>query len=430
MARRLSVETLLKVFALFLSLYLLYEMPLTLKRSIAAIISHNFFIFIPICGIIAITNKDDIMRSILLEDKSIENFAKALHELGAKSHSIIILSCDENDFTKEALDPILNSTSIPIIGGIFPAIVYKNKQYNQGTILLGLEQSLDITMIENISQTKDYDNIIEESVGILSEETHTMYLFFDGMSNNIDNIIQALFNNYGLTINYVGGSAAGKDFQKKPILFSNKGLLEDTAIIATTSAQSTIGVRHGWEPINDTQHQITKSSGNIIHEIDYKPAFEVYKDAIESYTQKVFNKKDFFETARSFPFGINRLTGDRIVRVAMGTDDNYTLICTGDVNENAYVQILHADNAQLVSAAKEASQLSHNTQYQKSFKLYIGCLARLLVMGEDFYRELDAIYEDEELLVGALSVGEIANNKDHYLELYNSTAVVAKIADV
>jgi len=141
------------------------------------------------------------------------------------------------------------------------------------------------------------------------------------------------------------------------------------------------------------------------------------------------DKKEFFETARSFPLGINRLTGDRIVRVAMGTDDDYTLICTGDVNENAYVQILHADNAQLVSAAKEASQLSHNAQYQKSFKLYIGCLARLLVMGENFYKELDAIYEDEELLVGALSVGEIANNKDHYLELYNSTAVVAKIAD-
>ena len=71
------------------------------------------------------------MISILLEDKSIENFAKALRELDAKSHSIIILSCDENGFTKEALDPILNNATVPIIGGIFPAIVYKNKQHNQ-----------------------------------------------------------------------------------------------------------------------------------------------------------------------------------------------------------------------------------------------------------------------------------------------------------
>jgi len=369
------------------------------------------------------------MISILLEDKNIEEFGEAIQKLDATSNSIIILACDENGFSKETLDPILTACNVPIIGGIFPAIVHKNKQYNQGTILLGLENAFDVTILENISKQRDYDDVIEKKVGTLAEGINTMFLFFDGISNNIDNIIQALFNNYGLTINYVGGSAAGKDFQKKPILFSNQGLLEDAALIATTFAQSTIGVKHGWEPINDTLHQITKSSGNIIYEIDYMPAFTVYKEAVESYTKQHIDKEAFFETARSYPLGINRLTGDRIVRIAMGTDDD-SLICTGDVNENAYIQILHADDVQLISAAKEASHLSHNAQYQKSFKLYIGCLARLLVLGENFYKELDSIYEEGELLIGALSIGEIANNKDHYLELYNSTAVIAKIEDV
>ena len=369
------------------------------------------------------------MISILLEDKSIDSFASALHELDAKSHSIMILSCDENNFSKEALDPILTSCKTPIIGGIFPAIVHQNKQYNQGTILLGLKQSFEVTALKNISTSRNYDDLIEEQIGALSADVNTMFLFFDGMSSNIDTIIQALFNNYGLTINYVGGSAAGKNFQKKPILFSNEGLLEDSALIATTMSQSTVGVKHGWQPINKTLHQITKSSGNTIYEIDYKPAYTVYKEVVESYTKKQIDKDVFFNTARSFPLGINRLTGDRIVRIAMGTDENEALICTGDVNENAYIQILHADNTQLILAAKQASDLSKNEHYQKSFKLYIGCLARLLVLGENFYKELDAIYEGDELLVGALSVGEIANNKDHYLELYNSTAVVAKISD-
>ncbi len=369
------------------------------------------------------------MISILLEDKSIKNFEKALRELEAKSQSIMILACDGNDFTKEALDPIITTCTLPIIGGIFPAIVYKNRQYNQGTILLGLTQTFNITILEDISKQRDYDDVIEKKVGTLKESTNTMYLFFDGISHNIDTIIQALFNNYGLTINYIGGSAAGRDFQKKPILFSNKGLLKDAALIATSSAESTIGVKHGWEPINNTMYQITKAKGNIIYEIDYEPAFLVYKNAIESHTQEHFNEKAFFDLARYFPLGINRLSGDSVVRIAMGTDENAALICTGDIHENTYIQILHADNDQLICAAKEASNISANTPYQKSFKLYIGCLARLLVLGENFYKEIDAIYEEDELLVGALSIGEIANNKDHYLELYNSTAVVAKISD-
>lgn len=370
------------------------------------------------------------MTSILLEDKSIENFEKALNQMQKTSQAIIILACDENQFTAQALNPLLKQCSLPIIGGIFPAIVYKNRQYNQGTILLGLNNAFKVTTLHNISQDKDYEKVIEEKIGSLADDINTMFLFFDGISQNIYSIIQALFNNYGLSINYVGGSAAGKAFHKKPILFSNAGLLEDAALLATTTSHSTIGAKHGWEPIEKTTYQITKSDGNIIYEINYQPALEVYKEVIESHLQTTFSLKDFFETARSYPLGITRLAGDSIVRVAMGTSKDSSLICTGDIAENTYVQILHAKDAQLIEAAKTASSLSQGSEYKISFKLYIGCLARLLVMGENFYKEIEAIYEEDELLVGALSVGEIANNKDHYLELYNSTAVVAKIADV
>ncbi len=370
------------------------------------------------------------MTSILLEDKSIENFEKALKQLQETSHAIIILACDENDFLAPALDPILKQCTLPIIGGIFPAIVYKNRQYNQGTILLGLKQAFEVNTLKNISKDKDYDRLIEEEIGALDRDAQTMFLFFDGISKNIDNIIQALFNNYGLSINYIGGSAGGRDFQKKPVLFSNDGLLEDAALLATTLAHSTIGVKHGWEPIEKNTYQITKSDGNIIYEIDYLPALDVYKEAVLSHLQGHFDTADFFTVAKSYPLGITRLSGDSIVRVVMSEGKDDSVVCTGDVQENAYVQILHANSEQLIQAAATAAKLSDNESYHKSFKLYIGCLARLLVLGDEFYKELETIYQEEELLVGALSLGEIANNKDHYLELYNSTAVIAKIADV
>ena len=368
------------------------------------------------------------MISILLEDKSIKNFEKALNSLQKTAKAIIIFTCDDNDFTKEALDPLLTLAKVPVIGGIFPSIVYKNKQYDVGTILLGLSQDFSATVIHNISSETVFDDVIEEKIGLLDESTKTMFLFFDAASSNIDSYIQGLFNNYGLSINYLGGSAGGKDFQKKPVIITNEGLLEDAAIFAITDAKSTIGVKHGWEPLNSTLLHVTKASGNIIYEIDYKPAFETYKTIVESQSSRDFSKEDFFDISKSFPLGINRLSGDPVVRVPSHTDGTF-LACTGDVLENSYIYILHANNKNLIEAAGKASLLSGDNDYQTSFKLYIGCRARLLVLQETFHKELEAIYADDELLVGALSLGEIANNQDHYLELHNSTVVVARIED-
>jgi hypothetical protein len=370
------------------------------------------------------------MVSILLEDKSISNFENALFELEKKSQSIMILSCDENQFTPLALNPILKKCSIPIIGGIFPTIVYKNRLYHEGTILLGLNTAINTTILSNISDRFDYDEVIEKELGVLHPDTNTMFLFFDANSKNIDNIIQSIFNNYGLTINYIGASALMKNFEKKPVIFSNEGLLEDAAILATTSAKSIIGVKHGWEPLSDETHMITKAVNNVIYEIDYKPAFTFYKEIIETHTGKPFVETSFLDKSQFFPLGIRRLSGDNIVRVATSTTKEKVLICTGNVPENSAIQILYSSTPMLLKAAQSASKLTEDTHFQKSFKLYIGCLARMLVMDERFIEEINRIYEEEELLIGAISGGEIANNKDHYLELYNATAVVAKIADV
>jgi hypothetical protein len=371
-----------------------------------------------------------MVTSILLEDKSISNFEKALVELEKKSQAIIILSCDKNQFSPLLLDPILKGCSTPIIGGIFPSIVYKNKLYHEGTILLGLNTPIETTILPHISENYDYDAVIEKEMGELHPDTNTMFLFFDALSKNIDIIIQSIFNNYGLTINYIGGSAVGENFENKPVIFSNQGLLEDAAILATTTAKSTIGVKHGWEPLNDETYMITKANKNIIYEIDYQPAFEVYKNIIETQTGKPFVATSFLDKSQFFPLGIRRLSGDDIVRVATNVTEEQALVCTGNVPENSAIQILHSSTPMLLKAAQNAAELAEEENFQKSFKLYIGCLARLLVMDKDFIEEINRIYKEEELLIGAISGGEIANNKDHYLELYNATAVVAKIADV
>ncbi len=373
------------------------------------------------------------MISVLLEDTSIKNFEEALRSLEKRASSIIILSC-HNDFSQQALNPILKQTSIPIIGGIFPSIIYKNRHYMQGTILLGLDTLLDVTILKDIHQKKDYEKVIEEQTTLIKDDTQTMFLFFDGLSTNINKIVQALFDNFGLSINYVGGAATHLEGIRpvdSPVLFSNEGLLQHAALLASTPAQSTIGVQHGLEPIENDNYQVTKSKGNVLYEIDYQPAFQVYKKLIESHLNESFNKdeEEFLKRAITYPLGIIRLSGESIVRTVLAVQEDDSLICTGDISENALIQILHAKNKNLIKAASLASQVSRNSHYHTSFNLYFTCLARTIILGEEFQQEIDTVYKEDTLLVGAVSMGEIANNQDHYLELYNATAVVANVDD-
>jgi len=59
--------------------------------------------------------------------------------------------------------------------------------------------------------------------------------------------------------------------------------------------------------------------------------------------------------------------------------------------------------------------------------LFIDCISRVLFLGDNFQEEINAILQYNQNLVGALSLGEIANTSKEYLEFYNKTSVVAVI---
>ncbi|HIE56438.1 MAG TPA: histidine kinase, partial [Chromatiaceae bacterium] len=57
-------------------------------------------------------------------------------------------------------------------------------------------------------------------------------------------------------------------------------------------------------------------------------------------------------------------------------------------------------------------------------QLVMDCISRALFLGDHFQRELDAFSQPGLPMLGALTIGEIANHGDDYLEFYNKTAVV------
>jgi len=360
------------------------------------------------------------MKTIFINEDSIEKFEEGFEEIQKDGKSILILSCDGNNYDSKRFDTALKSTQKPIIGGIFPQIIYQNMNYSKGTILVSLENQFELLTIENLSSTQDLDHLVED---ISIDKLKTMFVFVDGLSKNINKLIATLFDNFGLDINYVGGGCGSLSFVQKPVVITNQGLKEDCALLAFSSLESSIGVKHGWEKISE-ELQVTKSIDNEVVEINYKDAFEVYKEVVEKVSNQKFNESNFFDIAKGYPLGIGKISGDLVVRDPITTDGK-SLICVGSVPNNSFIYILKGESKKLIEAASLASVEAK--MEQEHFTLFIDCISRVLFLEEDFPKEIEAIRKDEKILIGALTLGEIANNQSHYLEFYNKTSVVANI---
>ncbi len=354
---------------------------------------------------------------------SLEGFKKLLVDAqNNNAKGVLIFACDNNNFTSDDLNPILKSLDIPVFGGIFPQILYKNTKYEKGTAVLIFQEYVPtVHTIKDISTADAH--IANDIANITENEFQTLFVFVDAFATSIEQLIEELYMEFGLEYNFLGGGAGSLSFEKKPVIISNEGLLEDAAVVVTSQRACGIGVKHGWESIAGP-FQMTKADKNIIYELDYRPAFEVYKEVVEAHANQTFTDENFFDIAKAYPFGISKVGSEKVVRDPISQENN-ALICVGNVKNGEYVDILNSSTEQLVQAAADAmKRAKESSPLQEDVSIFIDCISRVLFMGDDFQKELNTVTQDSDNLIGAMSLGEIANTGKNYLEFYNKTAVV------
>jgi hypothetical protein len=226
-------------------------------------------------------------------------------------NGLLILSCDENHFMADHVDPILTQSRLPLFGGIFPAIVHGKKLLKKGNIVVGLTRLIGIHSIPELSNNQmDYEDILDKKIPDLGTGK-TMIVFVDGFAKRISDFIESLFSVFGLDINYIGGGAGSVSMQQKPCLFTQQGLMGDCAVIGLLDDHSGVGVNHGWTVLNGP-YRVSQSEHNTIKTLDWKPAFEVYHEVVSSHAKKTFTHENFFEISKAYPFGIARMDNEQI----------------------------------------------------------------------------------------------------------------------
>jgi hypothetical protein len=345
--------------------------------------------------------------------------------------SLMVLGTAETPAHNTALEEHLQTLSIPVFGGVFPQIIVDGTARERGTLLLGLHETPEITRIDDLSDPDaTYDSQLPD---LLTDSYQTAFVFVDAFATRTADLVSSLFDVYGPELAVLGGGAGALSMEQQPCLFTNDGLVEDAGLVVATQAPGTIGVSHGWQEFAGP-FRVTDATGAVVRRLGEDDAFAVYRDVVEPDADVSLTADNFFEVAKSYPLAISRFEAEKIVRDPFEPTADGGLRCFGDIPEGAFVHVLKGEPDSLVDAARTAATAARETPTSDSAALetfFFDCISRVLYLEEQFERELDAVAEgDTTPLVGALTIGEIANSSHGHLELYNKTAVVGALEDV
>ncbi|MFP4032811.1 MAG: FIST signal transduction protein [Desulfococcaceae bacterium] len=349
---------------------------------------------------------------------------------GPDVQGLLVLCCDENGFQPEQLDPVLRACSLPVAGGVFPALIHDGKLAKTGSLVLGLARPFEVVHVPDLSNHKaDFESLIDARIPEDAPARPTLLVFVDGFARRIGAFIESLFTIFGLESNFIGGGAGSLSLRREPCLITPDGLVGDGAVIGLLDAPSGIGVSHGWTSL-EGPFRVTASEGNVIHALEGQPALALYRRVVEAHRGEPISEDRFFETAGGHPLGIARMENERIVRDILRPTEQGGLRCVGEVPEGVFVDVLRGDAASLIEAAsraRNAARAAFPGTEIGSMDLFMDCISRVLFLGDRFSEELAAVREPGRPLIGACTIGEIANSGVDFLEFFNKTAVVAAL---
>jgi hypothetical protein len=331
---------------------------------------------------------------------------------------------DHDKYSNEMLVSLFQGIEKPVIGGVFPELIYKGKRKKSGVLIFPLDFKIKAQLFDLSHTPADFLSQLANEHDDALDTSSVLFVFADALSNNKEPFIESLFNFFGITPTYIGGGAGSLRFQKFPCIINNAGIHSNAAVIGWARKKVAIGVAHGWHSISEPL-KVTKAIENRLISINWRPAFEVYKKIVESHSGMEFNENNFFEIAKSYPLGIAKIDAEMVVRDPyMVKNDN--LYVVDAVKQGEYVEILHGNMQSLLIGAATAREiammkLENRTMLESVF--CIDCISRVLFMQDSFKEELDVVGKNADVY-GMLTIGEIANSKESFLEIYNKTVVI------
>ena len=268
---------------------------------------------------------------------------------------------------------------------------------------------------------------------LLGPDLRAVLVISDGIGVNGSELLRGLNDLLPATVVVTGGLAGDGDrFQRTWILADGGPKAGLVSAVGFYGDQLHVGhgSRGGWDTFGP-ERVITRSSGNVLYEIDGRPALALYKEYLGE------RAKELPAAALLFPLALRRQRGDdkSLVRTILSIDENaQSMTFAGDVPEGHLARLMRANFDRLIGGASEAAQVTASGQHPAgpSLAIAISCVGRRLVLGQRAEEEVEAAREALPAgteLVGFYSYGEISPFASGRCDLHNQTMTLTHFTE-
>ena len=135
------------------------------------------------------------------------------------------------------------------------------------------------------------------------------------------------------------------------------------------------GSKGGWD-IFGPERRVTRSTGNVLYELDGRPALDLYKNYLGELASGLP------ATALLYPLAIRQSdSSEQLVRTVLAhSDEEKSLTFAGDMPVGALAQLMRANFDRLVDAASAAAAAALCDDARLCIS--VSCVGRRLVLGE------------------------------------------------
>ncbi|APW96686.1 chemotaxis protein [Halobiforma lacisalsi AJ5] len=267
----------------------------------------------------------------------------------------------------------------------------------------------------------------------------------DGLAGVGDQVAVATQRNLGHDVSFVGGSAGDDLAMEATHVFRNDTVASDAVVVGMLASTEpvTISVDHGHSPISEPM-TVTNSEGGRVLELDGKPAFEAWREAVEPYLAERGREIDvegledgsleLLGLLTEFEFGIEEGRG--------ASDDGYKIRWPGlslttaghldfpvGVPEGTELRVMHSPKPEQIESARDTAREAVENAVASSSGIAGGfvydCACRSIILEDEFGEAVDAMADELEVpFTGIETYGELCMERGQLSGFHNTTSVV------
>lgn len=288
----------------------------------------------------------------------------------------------------------------------------------------------------SLAESTDFNQLAKQVVDSLSgEDLRHIFLLSDGLATNGSKLAQALTDATEGKVGITGGLAGdGTRFNETWVMADGPAARNQLVAVGFYGKSLKVGTGcvAGWDEFG-AERVITKSEGNVVYEIDNKPALALYKEYLGPFADELPG------SAFRFPLSIRATQNDKpVIRTVLGVDEaNQSLTFAGDMPQGHFGRLMKTNLDGLIDSAGVAATAANPDHANAATQLclVVSCVGRRVVLQQLTEEELDIIQDtlgEHATLVGFYSYGELAPQDAAGIncELHNQTISLTTLSEL